>query len=322
MIIESLPYDEVKNKIESANSITILSHLNPDADTLGTALGIYALLSKDKSRKVEVVNASTALPLHLDFLPNFKKIKHHMDYRDSLILSCDCGSVDRLGFDLEGRDIINIDHHQSNTRYGSINVIIAEYASASQVAFALFKDLYSVEADAATCFYTALLSDTRYFTTNSVNEEVFNVAKNLVEAGALPDDIAYHFTQRRPLSALRLLEKALASLSLYHEAKIATLMVTKKEIAETGATVPDMEGIVDYGRSLVTVEIALFAMELDDGIRISLRSEKVDVSKVAMAFGGGGHKVAAGFTLTQCGLQESIDTILKKIEELGLIDEK
>ena len=161
MIIESLPYDEVKNKIESANSITILSHLNPDADTLGTALGIYALLSKDKSRKVEVVNASTALPLHLDFLPNFKKIKHHMDYRDSLILSCDCGSVDRLGFDLEGRDIINIDHHQSNTRYGSINVIIAEYASASQVAFALFKDLYSVEADAATCFYTALLSDTK-----------------------------------------------------------------------------------------------------------------------------------------------------------------
>ena len=322
MIIESLPYDEVKNKIESANSITILSHLNPDADTLGTALGIYALLSKDKSKKVEVVNASIALPLHLDFLPNFKKIKHHMDYTDSLILSCDCGSVDRLGFDLEGRDIINIDHHESNTRYGSINVVIAEYASASQVAFALFKELYTVEADAATCFYAALLSDTRYFTTNSMNEEVFNVAKNLVKAGAIPDEIAYNCTQRRPLSSLRILEKALASLSLYHEAKIATLMVTKKDIEATGAAVPDMEGIVDYARSLATVEVALFAMELDDGIRISLRSKKVDVSKVAMAFGGGGHKVAAGFTLSQCGLQESIDTILVKIEELGIIDEK
>jgi len=319
MILESLPYDEVKKKIESAHSITILSHLNPDADTLGTALGIYALLSKDKSKKVEVVNASTALPLYLDFLPNFKKIKHHMDYTDSLILSCDCGSVDRLGFDLEGRDIINIDHHQSNTGYGSINVVIVEYASASQVAFALFKELYVVEADAATCFYAALLSDTRYFTTTSVNEEVFKTAKSLVKEGALPDEIAYHFTQRRSLSSVRLLEKALASLSLYHEAKIATLMVTKQEIAATGATIPDMEGIVDYGRSLATVEISLFAMELDDGIRISLRSEKVDVSKVAMAFGGGGHKVASGFTLNQCGLQESIDTILKKIEELGLI---
>ena len=322
MIIERLPYDEVKNKIDSVNSITILSHLNPDADTLGTALGIYALLSKDKRLKVEVVNASTALPLYLDFLPNFKKIKHHMDYTDSLILSCDCGSVDRLGFDLEGRDIINIDHHESNTGYGSINVVIAEYASASQVAFALFKELYTVEADAATCFYAALLSDTRYFTTTSVNEEVFNVARSLVEAGALPNDIAYHFTQRRSLSSVRLLEKALASLSLYHEAKIATLMVTKEDIAQTGATIPDMEGVVDYGRSLATVEVALFAMELEDGIRISLRSKKVDVSKVAMAFGGGGHKVAAGFTLNQCGLQESIDTILVKIKELGIIDEK
>ena len=326
MIIESLPYDEVKNKIESANSISILSHLNPDADTLGTALGIYALLSKDKRLKVEVVNASTALPLYLDFLPNFKKIKHHMDYTDSLILSCDCGSVDRLGFDLEGRDIINIDHHESNTGYGSINVVIAEYASASQVAFALFKELYTVGADAATCFYAALLSDTRYFTTTSVNEEVFNVARSLVEAGARPDDIAYHFTQRQSLSSVRLLEKALASLSLYNEAKIATLMVTKEDIAQTGATIPDMEGVVDYGRSLATVEVALFAMELEDGIRISLRSKKVDVSKVAMAFGGGGHKVAAGFTFpdggSQCGLQESIDTILVKIKELGLIDEK
>lgn len=322
MNIESLPYGEVKQKIESTNSITILSHLNPDADTLGTALGIYALLSKDKRLKVEVVNASTSLPLHLDFLPNFKKIKHHMDYTDSLILSCDCGNVDRLGFDLEGRDIINIDHHQSNTRYGSINVVIAEYASASQVAYALFKELYTVEADAATCFYTALLSDTRYFTTTAMNEEVFNVAKSLVKAGAVPNDIAYNFTQRRPLSSLRILEKALASLSLYHEAKIATLMVTKKDVEATGATVPDMEGIVDYGRSLATVEVAIFAMELEDGIRISLRSKKVDVSRVAMAFGGGGHKVAAGFTFTQFGLQESIDTILTKIEELGLINEK
>jgi phosphoesterase RecJ-like protein len=322
MMIESLPYEEVKNKIANANAITILSHLNPDPDTLGTALGIYALLSQDKRLKVEVVNASTELPRHLDFLPNFKKIKHHMDYADSLIFTCDCGSLDRLGFDLVDRDIINIDHHRSNTRYGGVNIVDADYASASQVAYILFKELYPISKDAATCFYTALLSDTRFFTTTSMNEEVFNVARDLVKLGAVPNDIAYHFTHRRPLSSLRILEKALASLSLYHEAKIATLMVTKEEIEATGATVPDLDGIVDYGRSLATVEVAVFAMELDKGIRISLRSKKADVSKVAMAFGGGGHKVAAGFTLTQFGLQESLDTILKKIEELGIIDEK
>ena len=319
MTREHFPYEEVKKKIENADAISILSHLNPDADALGTALGIYALLNKDKSKKVEVVNASVALPLYLDLLPNFKKIKHHMDYSNSLIISCDCGSVDRLGFDLEGRDILNIDHHKSNTHYGSINVVAPEYASSSQVAFELFKEIYEIDANTATCFYAALLSDTRHFTTSSVNEEVFSVAQKLVKLGAKPNDIAFNFTQRRPLSSLRILERALASLSLHHEAKIATLKVTQEDIKATGASVPDMEGVVDYAKSLVTVEIAVFAMELEDSIRISLRSKTVDVSKVAMTFGGGGHKVAAGFTLTQCGLQTSIDTILEKIKELDLI---
>ena len=317
-----LPYNDVKKMIEEASAISILSHLNPDADTLGTALGIYALLKIDKTKKVEVVNASRDLPEYLDFLPNFKKIKHQMDYSDSLIISCDCGSVERLGFDLFGRTILNIDHHKSNTMYGDINVIVSHYASASQVAYKLFNEITEVNEEAATCFYTALLSDTRYFTTSSVNEEVFSMAQALLSLGVNPAKVSKNFTQRRPLSSLRILEKALSSLSLHHEAKIATLMVSKEDILATGATVPDMEGIVDYAKSLVTVQVAIFAMELEDGIRISLRSKGVDVSTVAVAFGGGGHKVASGFTLTQCGLQTSIDTILNKIIELGLIDEK
>lgn len=317
--MNNFPYEEVKKKIEAAESITILSHLNPDADTLGTSLGIYALLIKVLGKKIEVVNASNALPLYLDFLPNFKKIKYQMDYTRSLIIACDCGSVDRLGFDLKGRDIINIDHHQSNTAYGSINVVLPEYASASQVAFVLFKEIYEMNANTATCFYAALLSDTRYFTTNIVNEEVFSVAKTLVELGAKPNDIAYNFTQRRPLSSLRILEKALASLSLYANAEIAALKVSKEDIASTGATVADMEGIVDYAKSLVTVKIAIFAMETEEGIRISLRSKKIDVSQVALAFGGGGHKMAAGFTFRKGKLQTSIDTILEKIQDLHLL---
>ncbi len=322
MITTFFPYDEIKEKIESAESITILSHLNPDTDALGTSLGIYNLLKKDKTKRVEIVNASKVLPRHLDFLPGFDKIKYKMDYKNSLIISCDCGSIDRLGFDLKGREILNIDHHQSNTYYGSINVIMVDYASASQVAFALLKNLYNIDANVATCFYAALLSDTRYFTTSSVNKEVFNVAQSLVDAGAKPNEIAYNFTQRRPLSSLRILEKALHSLTLYAEAKIAVLQVTKEDIEATGATMPDIEGIVDYARSLVTVEVALFAMEVNNDIRISLRSKNVDVSKIAFAFDGGGHKTAAGFTVKAGKLQTSIDTILEKIIALGLVDEK
>ena len=316
------PYEEVKAKIQSAESVTILSHLNPDADALGTALGIYSLLKKNTDKRVEVVNGSKDLPLHLDFLSGFDKIKYQIEYENSLIISCDCGSIDRLGFNLEKREIINIDHHRSNTEYGNINIIVSDYASSSQVAFELFNKLYSIDADTANCFYAALLSDTRYFTTSSVNQKVFDVASALVNAGAKPDLVAYNFTQRRPLSSFRILEKALKSLTLYEEAQVAVLKLTKDDISAAGARIPDMEGIVDYAKSLVTVEVALLAMEVEEGIRISLRSKSADVSQVASAFGGGGHKVAAGFTVKESGIQESIDTILEKIKVLGLLNGK
>ncbi len=316
-----IPFKEVKRKLEQIKHITILSHLNPDADTLGTALGIYTLLKKNTAKNVEIVNGSKDLPIYLDFLPYFSKIKQKIEYKDSLIITCDCGSIDRFGFNLEGREIINIDHHHSNTMYGSLNIVIPTYASASQVAYALFDKLYDIDVDAATCFYAALLSDTRYFTTNSVNEEVFAVAKALVAKGVQTDNVAYHFTQRKSLASIRILEKALSSLTLYENAKIAVLYVTQEDIKITGAKVPDMEGIVDYARALVTVKIAIFAMEMSEGIRISLRSKEADVSKVASLFEGGGHKVASGFTLTQCSLQESIDKILTSINEIGLLNE-
>jgi len=319
---QKLAYRSIKKMIDDAESISILSHINPDADALGTALGIYAILSEDKCKKVEVVNASTPLPIYLDFLPYYKKIKSHMNYKNSLIISCDCGSIDRLGFDLVGREILNIDHHQSNTEYGTINVVMSKYASSSQVAFELLKKFYYVNKDAATCFYTALLSDTRYFTTQTVNEKVFALAKSLVELGVKADEIACHLTQRRSLSSLRILERALNSLSLVSDAKIAILIITQEDIEATGAIMSDMDGIVDYAKSLVTVEIAILAIELEDEIRISLRSKKIDISEVAHAFGGGGHRVAAGFTLKKAELQESIDTILERINTLNYFNEK
>jgi len=274
------PTAEVKEQLERARNITILTHLNPDADTIGTGLGIYNILKQDKTKRVEIVNASNMLPQYLDFLPSFEKIKHKMDFEESLIIACDCGSINRLGFDLENREILNIDHHQSNQQYGTVNVVIPQYASASQVAYRLFQKLYTIDAGTAACFYTALLC------------------------------------------SVRILERALGYLQLSSEGRIATLFVTQDDILATGARMPDMEGIVDYARSLATVEIGLFVVELEDGMRISLRSKSVDVSKVSLAFGGGGHKVAAGFTLRQTTLHETIDTILKKINELGLLNGK
>lgn len=299
-----LQMERVKQMIDEARAITILSHINPDADTLGTALGIFALLFK-QGKRVEVVNASTQLPKHLDFLPFFSKLKHKIDFADSLIITCDAGSLDRFGFDLTGRMIINIDHHISNTFFGDVNVVFPNDASTSQVAFKLFSTIYPINAQTATAFYTALLSDTRYFTTSNVTPEVFDIARELVARGANPVDIAKNFTQRRSLSSVRVLERALHSLTLTMNGQVATMQILLEDIEATGATMPDMEGIVDYGRSLATVELAVLLIELKDGWRVSIRSKTVDITPLAKSFGGGGHKVAAGFTLSKAEYTQS-----------------
>ena len=314
---------QVAQKIQAAGAITILTHLNPDPDTLGTGLGIFNLLKQYTNKRIEIVNASKEIPLYLDFLPSFNKIKPKMDFDKSLIIACDGGTIDRFGFEISEREIINIDHHFSNTYYGTVNVVIPEYASASQVAYRLFEKIYTPTPSSVVCFYTALLSDTRYFTTSLVNHEVFKVAAEMVALGVDPAKVAANFTQRRSLASLRMLERALHSLTLYFEGKVAVLTITPEDIDATGATMPDMDGIVDYARSLATVEVAVLIIALADGsVRISLRSKGADVSKVAAAFGGGGHKVAAGFTLVHMQTQEIIDTILEKISILGLIDGK
>ena len=314
---------QVAQKIQVAGAITILTHLNPDPDTLGTGLGIFNLLKQYTNKRIEIVNASKEIPLYLDFLPSFNKIKSKMDFDKSLIIACDGGTIDRFGFEISEREIINIDHHFNNTHYGAVNVVIPEYASASQVAYRLFEKIYTPIPSSAVCFYTALLSDTRYFTTSSVNYEVFKVATEMVALGVDPAKVATNFTQRRSLASLRILERALHSLVLYFEGKIAVLTITPEDIDATGATMPDMDGIVDYARSLAIVEVAILIIALTDGsVRISLRSKGADVAKVAAAFGGGGHKVAAGFTLMHMQTQEIIDTILEKISILGLIDGK
>ncbi|MCH9740306.1 MAG: DHH family phosphoesterase [Epsilonproteobacteria bacterium] len=309
----------VKVLIDSYERVTILSHINPDADTLGTALGIYALL-KAYGKQVEVVNADRALPKNLDFLPNFKKIKHQIDFDSSLVITCDSGSVDLLGFNLEGRDILNIDHHPSNTNYGLVNVVKADYASASQVAFELFRDDFPINQATATCFYTALVSDTQYFTTNNVTKEVFDVASDMITFDIDISEVAYNLKQRRSLTSLRILNRTLETLVLSNDGELAIMVATKESIKESGAIASDLLGVVDYGLSLATVKIALLISEWDDHIRVSIRSKKSDVSPLAIAYGGG-HNNAAGFKVKNIEMKVLIEALKVKIKELGLLNE-
>jgi phosphoesterase RecJ-like protein len=310
-------YQEAKVAIEAARHITIVGHINPDADALGTGLGLWWVL-KGLGKRVHFVIMSQPLPQALIFLPGFEKIKHHFHSNTDLVISVDCGSFDRLGIEpLEDVPLINIDHHQSNTRYGQINLIEPHFASASEVAFKLVTEAgWSVPKNGAINFYAALLSDTGFFSYEGVCERVFDFAKALIALGADPAWTARMLKENQPLSKLRLLPRVLETLTLYLQGRVAGLDVTQQMLRESGATVNETDDVVNYARSLTTVEVGfLIREEPHGGLKVSLRSKNyVDVSRIAITFGGGGHKHAAGFSVTDMERDQLIKRLLKMIE--------
>jgi phosphoesterase RecJ-like protein len=256
----------------------------------------------------------------LDFLSNFSKVKQKIDYSNSLIVTCDTGSIDRVGFDLSGREILNIDHHKSNTHFGTLNVVDPLAVSASQVAYVLFKNNYSITKEISTCFYTALVADTQYFTTNNVNRQVFELASEMMRDGVDIYEVMCNIKQRRSLASIRILSSSLDTLLLDENGRLAIMCATREKMLASGANIIDTVGIVDYGISLVTVKVAIVLIELENSIRVSMRSKKVDVSALAISFGGGGHKNAAGFELKNIRKDELLEMIRKEINIIGLLD--
>jgi phosphoesterase RecJ-like protein len=307
-----------REMLAAHRGVTVLSHIHPDADAVGTSLGIYTLL-KQAGIRVEVANATADLPQHLDFLHGFDRIKKKIDFDDSLIIACDCGSPDRLGFDLTGREIVNIDHHPSSTGYGTLNLVRPHAVSSSEVAFRFFTPLYPIPSASAQAFYAALISDTRYFTTANVTAESFELARELIGLGVEPGAVAQAMLQRRSLASLRVLGRALASLRLYRDGRVAMMTVRREDLAATGARYDDLDGIVDYARSLVTVDLAVLIVERDASLKVSLRSKGADVMGLAEAFGGGGHREASGFETTEYSPEELVDLLLQFIKDKGVI---
>jgi phosphoesterase RecJ-like protein len=311
--------NEVQSLLREHDKITIVTHLNPDADTIGTALGIYGIL-KSIGKQVEVVNYEKRLPLQLDFLPNYSKIKHHIDYENSLIVVCDTSSLDIVGFNLMGRTILNIDHHKSNTQFGLLNIVDSKAVSASQVAYMLFKDDYKITKDIATCFYTALVADTQYFTTNNVSKEIFSLAFELITYGVNIVEVVENVIRRRSLASIRILSSSLNTLQLERDGQVAFLFARKQKMLEAGADILDTVGIIDYGISMATVDIAIILIELENSIRVSMRSKIIDISEIAVLFGGGGHPNAAGFEIKNIKEKELLTMIREEINKIGLVD--
>lgn len=305
--------------LEKYDKITVLTHRSPDGDTLGTGLGVYGFL-KNAGKQVEICNIDGVLPKRLDFLPHFAKIKNRIDFNNSLIITCDSGSIDLLGFDLSFRTIVNIDHHKSNTNYGTLNIVDSTCVSASMVAYKLLKNNFEMTKDIATCFYVALVTDTQNFVTLNIDKKVFRVASELSSLGIDLEEVNRNLIQRKSLSSLRVLSATLDTLELYDDARVASMVVHRDILEKAGATDGDTVGIIDYGIALTTVKIAILVIEFKDYVKVSFRSDGADVSSLAVHFGGGGHLMSSGFRSRELDINLLLEKIKKEIKERGLIN--
>jgi len=298
--------DKIREQLQQAKQILLLTHHNPDGDALGSMTGLnLALLGLDK--KVTMACLDEAPPRY-QFLPRVNEIKQDFNLAQfDLVIMLDCGGSYMSGFqekypelvDLAKTNLLNIDHHPSNNNFGRVNLVLFEAPATTFIIFQLLKKLkLKINSPMATALLAGLYSDTGSFMHSNTNSETCLVAAELLKLGANRGVIVKNFFHTTPISSLRLWGRVLRNLKRTNSS--VTVGIAKKEDFEkTGAEYPELSGVIDYIASVAKSKFSLLLAEKDGDVKGSLRTRQsgIDVAKIAEQFGGGGHTQAAGFTL-------------------------
>ncbi len=305
---------EFKNLLDRYKKVTIISHKRPDGDTISSALALYNSL-KCQNIKSELV-CIDSIPIKYNFLNGFNRFKKNISYSDSLIVTLDCAEKKRCGFEFEdNRKVINIDHHSSNNLFGDLNIVEVE-VSTTAVLYKLLKEGFCINKDVATALYTGLISDSQNFTTTLTNKNSFKIASELLDYGVNLQLVTNRVNRFNSLSHIRILGRAINSLELYNNAKVAIMEITQNDIKATDANFSDIDGIIDIAISLATVDVAILIIEYEKFIKVSLRSKTKNVSTLASKFGGGGHKNASGFEINTTKIVEIKNKLINELRNI------
>ena len=316
--VDMSEYTKALEQIEKSRYILIITHVNPDPDSIGSALALSNLFHENKI-KHKVFNISSDLPQNLDFIPRFDKISDQLPAFFDLAISVDCGTYKRLGFELDSTiPLINFDHHKSNNNFGTVNIVDSQKSSTAELVFEFFKHngLY-ITKDSATALYVGIYDDTLAFSLGRCDEKTFEKINFLVECGASPSEIANKLLRRDSLAKYRIIPKILESLELFKEGEVASIVAREEWFKETGAHNRDCEDALDMIMSIAIVRIAVFIRVVNGVSRVSLRSKgQIDVSKIAGKFDGGGHFNASGCTIETLDVEKAKEIVLKEIFEI------
>jgi bifunctional oligoribonuclease and PAP phosphatase NrnA len=293
--------DRIIEALRGSQTFCVVGHIRPDGDCVGSQLGLTLAL-KNEGKKVCCWNEDP-IPQKYEFLdPDHVFQKPKPDMQFDCVIATDAASAERLGAVgpcVASRKLfINIDHHESNTRYADLNWVSAREPSTGELIFRLLKIAkWPITKRIADCLFTAVSTDTGSFQYPTTRPGTYHVAGELVRRGANLARICDEVYQSYPVSRARLLRHVYSHFRLTHQNRIAYFWLRKADFARSGADSYDTEGLIDHIRAIAPVVVACVFEEIEPELtRISLRSksDKVNVNEIASQFGGGGHPAAAG----------------------------
>lgn len=310
--------DEIAQLIRAAGSIALCSHVNPDGDTVGSALALK--LGLEKLGKQVSVFCQDKIPGTLSMLKGVDAFRHASDRRFDLLICVDVSDADRMG---DCRALLQqadrtaqVDHHGTNPCYTQVNSV-DEDAPATGILIMEQLDALGVvpDRDIAMCLYAAIATDTGNFAFRSTNAETFRVMSRLMECDLPLDEMNRVLFRQRQKPHVRLLARALSSLTFHCDGRLTSMQLTYRDFQECEALPEHADAIVNYGVDIPGVEMALLARENDDGsIKMALRAvAPTRVDEIAHSFGGGGHAQAAGCTV-HLPMEEAVAAVLEAMK--------
>jgi phosphoesterase RecJ-like protein len=293
---------QICDAINERKRFLITSHARPDGDSIGSQLAMaYAL--EVLGKHVRLVNADPAPEHYLEF-PGVDRIEITREVVDTdvdAVIVMESGDLARTGVaGLGGRFTINIDHHQGNSRYGTINWLDESAAACGELVFDLIRALgVPLTLEIATHIYLAILTDTGSFHHSNITPRTFDICRQTVEAGVNPAAMARRVFDSNSFGKLKLIGALLDEMELTDGGRVAVLYLNDEILHATGTTYNDTEGLINLPLTAREIQaVVFFKLGADGEIRVSMRSKyDVDVRSVASRHGGGGHKNAAGFTV-------------------------
>jgi len=311
--------DQIKDLILSSRKIIIACHVDPDGDTLGSMIALRLILKK--LGKDAVMFSNDGVPNTYKFLPYAAEIVDTAPRQEfDLLITVDSSDITRIGRQkITAKKTINIDHHPDNTNFGDLNYVKMISSVAEQIYHLIKKFELPLDTKIATALYISIITDTGNFRYSNTLPSTFEIAKELVEAGASPADAAMAVYENKRMEGLKILAHALMSAESLKQGKVVYSVITHQMMMDTKARGEDLVGIIDHIRSVKTAEVAiLFREEERDKFKINFRSKgKVNVSNIARAFGGGGHFQASG-----CQAEGELEEVKSKVLDLVMAEFK